>query len=275
MAKIIHVLNGDSTVQLLKDSGLKGGIAVWREMLCEGPLHKEFASDEFWLNRYEYFEKEIGISKLNYYDKTIKEVLKLEDLTVYDEVVLWFEFDLFCQINLLAVCSYLLLNFQKEVTLSLVCTGFVKGKKGFHSLSDFTSEEFLNLYNNKLHLSKVNLVFADECWKLYVENDFKKLKNFNFKNRKFPYLQLAINEHLKRFAAENGLNEIENKTLKIINSELSSEGEIIQNLLIWQAKETVYGFGDLQYFNYLKSLNQYYNIRDNNYYLNKLGKSKL
>lgn len=271
MSKIIHVLNGDSSVELLKKSGLEGEIAVWRELLCEGPLDKDFASDNFWLKRYAYFKEELGVEKLEYFDKTIKEILKIEDLSQYSEVVLWFEFDLFCQINLLAACSYLLENFNKEVKLSLVCVGKVKGKERLQSLSNFTSEEFVHLYKNKLNLSKSNLIFADECWKLYVENDNEKLKNFKFRKPKFEYLQLAIDQHLKRFPSENGLNEIDTKILEIIKENSYSNNEIITALLVWQSKHTVYGFADLQYQNYLKKLKKYYTIVNGCYVLNSIG----
>ena len=255
MDNIIHILNGDSTLPILEKSGIEGAIVVWREMLCEGPLSNDFASDEFWQKRYTYFETEIGVKRLDYFDKTIKEILKLEDLSNYNEVVLWFEFDLFCQVNLLAACTYLLDNYVKKANYYLVCTGKEKGKEGLQSLSNYSSEDFKKLYANKSPLSKANLMFAKECWNVYAENDFDKLKAYNFnQSSKFEYLELAMNQHLKRFPSTNGLNQIENKILKIINSSALTENEIIRTLLIWQSAETIYGFGDLQYFQYLKIL---------------------
>ncbi len=271
MSKIIHVLNGDSSVQLLKKSGLEGEIAVWRELLCEGPLHADFASDDFWRKRYTYFKEELGVDKLEYYDKTIKEILKIEDVSGYSEVVLWFEYDLFCQVNLLAACSYLLKDFKKYVKLSLVCVGSFKGKENLQSLTDFSPNDFITLYKNRLNLSKSNLIFADECWKLYAENDVEKLKNFNFRHPKFEYLQAAIHQHLKRFPNENGLNEIDTKILQIISENSCTKNEIIRALLIWQTKETVYGFSDLQYVKYLEKLKKYYTLVKGCYMLNVNG----
>lgn len=275
MSKIIHVLNGDSLVQLLKKSGLEGEIAVWRELLCEGPLHADFASDDFWKKRYTYFKEEFSVDKLEYYDKIIKEILKIEDLSGFDEVVLWFEYDLFCQINLLAACSYLLKDFRKDVKLSLVCVGKVKGKENLQSLTDFSSKDFVELYKNRLNLSKNNLIFAEECWKLYAENNVEKLKNFNFRNPKFQYLQAAINQHLKRFPTENGLNEIQQKIIEIINSKALTENEIVRELLIWQQTETVYGFGDVQYILELKKLQDFYTIKDAKYFVTTKAKKLL
>ena len=49
-----------------------------------------------------------------------------------------------------------------------------------------------------------------------------------------------------------------------------TSSEIVRELLIWQQEDTVFGFGDLQYFMYLKKLNKYYNIKDSKYYLNDI-----
>jgi len=274
MANTLHITNGDSTAEILKRTSIKGNIVVWREMLCEGPICKEVGSDEFWMERYNYFEKELEVSKLEYYDKTIKEIQKLEDVSGYSEVVLWFEFDLFCQVNLMALCTYLLKSFRKNTTYNLVCTGRIKGEEKLKSLADFSVDEFANLYDNKTSLSKANLEFAQNCWNVYVNDDTEELKSFNFnKQSKFRYLQKAINQHLLRFPNESGLNQIQYKVLEIINSKPLTEREIIPILLIWQSQETVYGFGDLQYFQYLNKLNKYYTISDSKYILNEDGKS--
>ena len=177
--------------------------------------------------------------------------------------------------NLIALCDFLLQSFRKDIAYSLVCTGYVKGKGRLQSLSDFSVKEYPLLLENRIKLSKTNLEFASECWKVYVENDTEKLKTFKFKNRKFMYLQAAIDQHLKRFPAENGLNEIQQKTLEIISSKPLTENEIVRELLVWQQKETVYGFGDLQYFLVLKKLENYFTIKDDKYFVTPEGKKLL
>jgi len=241
-------------------------------MLCEGTLHKDVGSDNFWIKRYTFFEKR-GVSKLEYYDKTIKELVQLEDVSNYKEIVLWFEYDLFCQVNLLALCSYLLKSFRKNILYSLVCTGQEKGKSTLQTLSDYHSTKYPELYNNKVKLTQHNLLYAHECWQVYAENDPKRLKAFNFnKLEKFQYLQKAINQHLQRFPDENGLNQIETKILEIINSGLSDKKEIIKKLLRWQRAATVYGFGDSQYERYLEKLSAYYSVKNKRISLNEKGK---
>ena len=274
MSKTLHILNGDSTRLILEQSGIEGNAIVWREMLCEGPLQKEVGSDKFWMDRYAYFENELSVDRIEYFDKTIGQIVKLEDVSNYSDVVLWFEYDLFCQVNLVALCSYLLANYVKKVNYYLVCTGKITGKEQLQFLANFSPEEFKTLFVNKILLSKSNLEFAKECWDVYVENDLDKLKYFDFnQNSKFQYMQLAIDQHLLRFPSDNGLNQIENKILELINSSTLIENEIVRELLIWQQKETVYGFGDNQYFQYLNKLNSYIIIKDSFYYLNEVGKT--
>jgi len=273
MTNILHILNGDSTAEIFDKTSIVGDIVVWREMLCEGVVKSEIGSDDFWKSRYDFFESEFGIGKLEYFDQTIKELVKLEELSTYREVVLWFEYDLFCQVNLIAACSYLIKSFRKDINYYLVCTGKEKGKDQLQTLSNYGPNEYKILYKNKVKLTKNDLLFAEYCWNLYIENDLIKLKNNDFsKNSKFEYLPMAIDQHILRFPNINGLNQIENKILELINSGLTSKNKIVRQLLIWQQKETVYGFGDMQYFMTLKNLKKFYTDHNNVILLNNKGK---
>lgn len=270
MNKIIHVLNGDSTAKIFGKVKLTGKVIVFNEMLCEGLLKEDVGSDSFFKSRYEFFEKEFQIDKLTYFDKSIKPLVQLEDGSSYNEVVLWFEYDLFCQINMLAVCTYLLKNYRKDNRYYLVCVGNKKGEKNLQTLSEYSPEEFLELYANKVKLTRNDLVFANECWKVFVRNNKEEIAKFNFnKSSKFSYLQNAIKQHLERFPKNNGLNQIENKIIDIISSGNFKSNEILSQLLNWQSKETIYGFSDLQYLKYLNKLEAYYTIKEGKYYLNE------
>jgi hypothetical protein len=276
MTNTLHILNGDVSADILTNSSIEGDIIVWREMLCEGELHKNIGSDEFWKSRYNFFQNEIGIEKLDYFDKTIRELVKLEDLSDYKSVFLWFEFDLFCQVNLMALCTFLLKSYRKDIVYRLICTGKEPGKQGFQSLSDYSDEEYVSLMENSIKLSRHNLLFSEQSWHVYVENNLEALKAYNFnKSSKFKYFQLAMNQHLKRFPGENGLNQIECKILEIIDSGIQSVENLVEKLLNWQREETVYGFSDLQYELHVKKLENYYEIDHNSIKLNAKGRSIL
>jgi hypothetical protein len=245
-------------------------------MLCEGPLQKEVGSDNFWKCRYSFFENELAVSKLEYFDKTISEIIKIEDIANYHEVVLWFEYDLFCQVNLLALCTYLLKFYRKDVNFSLICTGKEKGKDQLQTLADYSPDEYKYLYQNKIRIVRNHLLFAQNAWEVYVENDINALKTFDFnQSKKFVYLQAAIDQHLLRFKDEKGLNQIDYKILSLINSGIQKEKDLVKQLLHWQKEHTVYGFGDVQYQNYIKKLNDFILIENGRMKLNKKGKEMI
>jgi len=273
MTKTLHILNGDSTYAIFKKSAVSGDVIVWREMLCEGKIVKDVGSDQFWKERYSYFENELGIEKLDYFDKTIKELIQLEDVSNYNEIVLWFEYDLFCQVNLLALCTYLLKSYRKDVLYFLVCTGKENGKSQLQTLADYSPNEYQNLYQKKTKLSRNDFLFAQKAWEVYVENGINSLKDFDFnKSKKFIYLQVAIDQHLLRVKDEDGLNQIDYQILKLINVGFHNEKDLLKELLHWQKENTVYGFGDLQYKNYIKKLGDFLVFENEKINLNKKGK---
>ena len=98
MKKQVHILNGDA----LKDnfsSDITGEIIVIRECLVDGDVSGKNL-DELFKNRAKFIsECYQGFSKDGYYEKVIPEIQKLESLNNDVEINLWFEDDLFCQIN--------------------------------------------------------------------------------------------------------------------------------------------------------------------------------
>jgi len=80
---------------------------------------------------------------------------------------------------------------------------------------------------------------------------------------------------LKRFPGENGLNQIENKIIELIHSNILTKNEIILRMIKWQKEESIYGFGDLQYALYLKRLDDLYFTDKNIFKLNQKGLDKL
>lgn len=276
MHKVVHILNGDSTSLGIKEGAIEGDCIVWREMLTEGPLSIDIVNDDFWNKRNVFFENEFSVDRLEYYDKTHQELTKIKHISNYNEVVLWFEYDLFCQVNLIALCTYLLSSYKDSIDYYLVCTGRKKGEEHLQTLSDYAPNEYKKLLESRSKLSQQDLLFAKECWEKYVSNDLYELKAFNFaKNIMFKYLQLVMNQHMKRFADKSGLNQIDYKILDIIDSNIFTKKNIVSTLLIWQKKETVYGFGNLQYVRYLNKLSSFYEINNERYFLNQKGRNLL
>ncbi len=246
MSSLLHITNGDSFTDKLKTLNLKGDIITWREMLCEGKTLTNVGSESFWKTRFEFLNKNYKVSKSWFIEKTLKEYRSLCNHKQQDEIVLWFEYDLFCQINMIAVLSWLKTN-RKYAQISLVCSGKEDETDKMYGLSDLSDEQLLKLYENKVELSQDDIEYADYVWQLYCSDNPIRLENLtDFSEYQFDYLSEAVNAHLHRFPTiKNGLNEMENNILRIaLNKKPTSKKAFMADIL---QNQGFLGFGDSQY----------------------------
>lgn len=254
MNTILHITNGDHTTQLLKNLNINDNIITWREMLCEGKTTTDVGSETFWKTRFEFLKSSYKVSKHKFINYTLKEYRNLCKQKEQDEIVLWFEYDLFCQINMLAVISWLK-RYRKDRKISLVQAGKVGKSTKLKSLAELTKNQLNNLYKNRVELTIDDIEYADYIWQLYCSDSPLRLETVHKFNPMSPfvYLEEAIKAHLLRFPSiENGLNNIENKILSSANThKFTSKEKFVGHLLAHQEN---YGFGDSQYLSKLQEL---------------------
>ncbi len=246
MSSILHITNGDSFTDRLRLLPIKGEIITWREMLCEGKTLNNVGSESFWKTRFDFLSKNYKVSKSKFIERTLKEYRSLCNHKQQNTIVLWFEYDLFCQINMLAVVSWLKMH-RRYAEISIVCSGKVEGKTKMFGLNELSKEQLMQLYENKTILRQDDIEYADYIWQLYCSDNPIRLENLtDFEKYRFPYLELAIESHLKRFPSiKNGLNAVENNLLHIAaNNKAKTKNELLNQILL---NDNTYGFGDIQY----------------------------
>ena len=270
--KTLHILNGHSTLHLFEKSTIAGETYVWPEILCEGKCVKQIGSDDFWDTR-GAFHNSYSDEPFDERLKQIKEEMAVLDLEKFEEIVLWFEYDLFCQINLLGALSWL---HQKQAhqgsQISLVCLGEHANFDRLVALGEIKAEEYPDLLEHRQKLSPDDLAFADHMWEIYCSNNHDQLVSHasNGHSRTFPYLKAALEKHQRRFPdLDSGLIEIEKLILQHLqDKEGSSRRQLVGHMLRTQE---VYGFGDLQYFDYLEGLHPLITEKDEKLSLNETG----
>ncbi len=273
MSSLLHITNGDSLTNRLESLHLKGDIITWREMLCEGKTLTNVGSESFWKTRFEFLSKNYKVTKSWFVEKTLKEYRSLCNHKQQDQIVLWFEYDLFCQINMLAVISWLKTH-RKYAHISLVCSGNKDETDKMYGLGEVNDEQLLELFENRIELSQDDIEYADYVWQLYCSDNPIRLENLtDFRNYQFDYLSDAIKSHLRRFPTiKNGLNHIENHILQLsVDKKPKSKRELVRTVL---SNQGLYGFGDTQYERIITSLKPLYSTF-NPVRLNKKGKEIL
>ena len=178
--KILHVLNGDGTAHQFAVTNLPGDVAVWREMLSEGPLLVSPRTDEaLWTLRENWLAAQFGdrMPGETYQEKVVAEFTQICRYAQYDEVIFWFEHDLFCQINLIFLLACFARVDLGETVLKQVSINQFAGIANFKGLGQLTGAQLATLYPQAEPLTGHELKLSARVWQAYAASDLTALTN--------------------------------------------------------------------------------------------------
>ena len=255
MSNILHVLNGDATAFSFPDTGLEGDLLVWREILSQGPVNADINSGNFWKARKEWISQTFNEPASDYEIKVLDPLEKLN--ADYEQINLWFEFDLHCQANLLGVLALLSGNTNlSPPAVYLICPKDFPGKSNFKGMGELNGKELQYLFDTiRVELGEPDFFIAAEAWALYVESNADAIEKWIADTKFWGALTLlkpALEAHIRRLRTnEQGLNYIEQYLLSSYQSGAETKQELYQRF--WDTQQ-IYGMGDLEIDLYLKRL---------------------
>ena len=106
MNNTLHIVSGHTVINVMKQAKLTGSFLAWEDFLHVGPVPKNFSLQQLSKIR-AHFLSEQGYSKLNkalHLFEQRNEVLNNHQN--YQEIILWFEQDLYDQLQLLQVLNF-------------------------------------------------------------------------------------------------------------------------------------------------------------------------
>lgn len=271
MKNILNITNGDSLTNYLIELKYTGDFLTWREMLCEGPTVPLIDSEEFCQIRKSFLSStyDIADSEYNFEDQ----VKLLDKVDEYDEIHLWFEYDLFCHINLIACINTL---HQKEIQKPryLICSGWIDGEKNLKGLPELSPNQLKKEFNNRIRLEPADIALAIALWRTYCGKDHTLFKSYITQSSNFKYLTNCLKAHVKRFPnTDSGLSTIEENILKLIDEyDIKSKHHLLGYCLNYQG---YYGFGDTQYKRIIDKLSLFFEVLEDKLVLNEKGKKAI
>lgn len=264
----LHVLNGDATLTLFRQSGIPGETVVCREMMCEGKV--KFTSDmaAFFSSRAKHLEYHYGIDQHTYLFNVVKELEMLKGVADTEEVVLWFELSLFCQVNQLFVLHYLHSQLIRLPKISVVAIDKHAGLLMPYHLP--------GLFEQRIYLDTADLELAEHAWQAYCQGDPLSLEKISRQpTGNLRFLGPALQAHLQRLpSVRNGLNVIQSYFLrKLTMCNLRWYDLYAQ----FHDDMKVFGFGDFQLGIYLQRLKSAGMIeqQDQRLFITSLGREVL
>jgi hypothetical protein len=205
---MLHVTNGESAVRSLQESRLGGTFLSWIDVLHDGPVPSGITDDELARVRAAYFES-LGWSS---YAEALHGLqlrnLQMFNYPLHDEIVLWFEHDLFDQLQLIQVLDWLSRQELGQTGVSLINVGTFPGIAPFHGLGQLTSEQLESLFPQRTPVSAEQYDLAREAWEAFRSPTPSQLVSLvQSSPYELPFLQSALQRWLEEFpSVENGLS---------------------------------------------------------------------
>ncbi|MDO6427312.1 hypothetical protein Q4489_09825 [Thalassotalea sp. 1_MG-2023] len=249
---IAHILNGDALLQRFPEK-IKGEKIVARECLVDGDLSGD-TFEQFMLNRATFIDSYPQCTKEQYLAESKPEFEKIRALTHENLIELWFEEDLFCQVNMWYVCSLLANNHVSKVR-------WVKPNAGNeYSFAGMTDLELILAQENAISLSQEDLAFFTQCWQAFYHHDFAQ---FSILLKQLPIhlcmIKNALNAQLARQPDENGLGHPERVLLAIMKQYAVNDNlAFVPVFKEYSHKMAVYSYGDLQVHRMYRQIMQQY-----------------
>ena len=234
---MLHLLNGDATFAVFPPT-LPGHRAVWRDIMVEGPALDDGGARAAWL------APRLGVPPDEYERRWAEGQTALVRAAADDEVVLWFEQDLFCAVNLWFVVARLPLT----TPLWLV---FPPLSEIFSGLGMLTASELADLFESRRPLDRGARVEAAALWRAYAASDPTA---FSETRASLTFAGEAVRLHLGRFpSTTHGLDEIEAATLRALVPGPHAFGDLFR-AVTHAPPHRSHGMGDVQYAAALRDL---------------------
>jgi hypothetical protein len=147
---------------------------------------------------------------------------KLEAYRDYDEVVLWFEHDLFDQLLLIRHLDWFARRPLGRTALSLICIGEFPGFEPFHGLGQLNPEQLTSLLGTREPVSAEQIALGVHAWRAFTANAPTELDDLvrAGDTRALPFLAGALRRFLEDYpAVSNGLPRTERHILELLARE--------------------------------------------------------
>ena len=225
---ILHIVNGDSTREGLERSSVPGTFHSWSDILHEGPTPPDVTPDEWRRVRVGYLASHGYGTPSAIAAQYAREDAALERWADHDEVVFWFEHDLYDQLILIRHLAWLGAHAAEGADgrrrLSLVCDDTYLGP--------LEPEQFPALFAMREPITRAQIDLGTRAWRAFCSEDPAALQAFaRTPSRELPFLAGALRRHLEDFpSTANGLGRSEERILRILADGERSPDEVFAAL---------------------------------------------
>ena len=238
---MLHITNGESCS--LPQTGLPDEVIYWNDVLHDGPVPRGLELQELSRVRERFISEFFGmpLSEVSFHRRD-EAISRFQD---HDEVVLWFEHDLYDQLQLIQILSWFAQQDLDRTRLSLICVNQYLGPMHPHQLTP--------LFDLRHEVTRLEFKTAQTAWDAFCSPEPTELVALvESDTSALPFLHDALVRHLEQFPAlRNGLSRSERHILQLTASGLSGFPELFPAA---QKLEERIWMGDSTFVQYIQRL---------------------
>ena len=229
-----HVLPGDSLVEEFSKTKIDGDVIVCRDALIVGPVDAE-TPFEFWDARARFILAEYGEDEIVFHERVADELEKLSEINADDEINLWFEYELFCSVNMWFCLSMLA---RSGAAVYRVEPSVLSSDDRWNGFGRLGPDELQRCYDARALFTDTDMKLGSDLWEVYRNSDHSRLLELSDSDStRFPYLNEVCKAAADKDTKPTAL------LAEIMAGGITEFDEIFPE---FTHRAGVYGFGDMQ-----------------------------
>ena len=215
-------------------------------MLHDGPVPGGLSDDALLEVRARHLAASAAVSS----DDTAAELTRWRDAIVagdpFDELVLWYEHDLFDQLNLIQLLSWLAALPGGSPRTTLISINTFPGRDHFRGLGELTPPELASLFGARQLVGASQFALARASWQAFRSSDPRSIERLlDGDTSSLPFLAAALRRHLEEFPwTGDGLSRTERRLLALLATGPGVLGAIFPRM---HDLETAFYIADLSF----------------------------
>lgn len=225
-ARFLHVANGTSTTALINAAGIPGALSIWADPLHEGPVPEDLTDEALLEVRARHLVtlpdptvaagsgSDASLDALNDLRQWRAAIERHES---HGELILWFEHDLFDQLNLIHLLTWIREHLPSAKPVSLVCIASFPGRPGFRGLGELAPSELASLVGTRQRVGRGQYELAERAWRAFRAPTPEALDALRQDDTSaLPYLAPALGRFLQEYPwTRDGVSRTERRLLEL------------------------------------------------------------
>ncbi len=242
-ARTLHLTNGTSIFEKVRAVAADDPIVAWNDLLHEGPVPSGLGPAALRERRIDFLANADAASRAELAREFESRDRALEDaIARADEIVLWFEHDLYDQLHLIQILDRVPVDGPPVVTLVPATTYL-----GYQPASDYPG-----LFEGRQVVTSTQRLAARDAWQAFRSPDPRAIVDALPRVTALPHLAPALVRHLEQFpAVRNGLSRTEQATLEVVAGGISRARDVF---VATQKREEAFFMGDAGFFFHISSI---------------------